>query len=110
MAYTRLGRQNLPAHQVRDAIRVASVFAYTPLAMPTIASPRITSPPCSVRLHLVCRDIPRPSNSGIQSDNYVVNITAGDQNIELGLWDTAGQEGTFPRTPIFRNCLLMRRP
>jgi len=25
-------------------------------------------------------------------DNYVVNITAGDQNIELGLWDTAGQE------------------
>jgi len=25
-------------------------------------------------------------------DNYVVNLTAGDQNIELGLWDTAGQE------------------
>jgi len=25
-------------------------------------------------------------------DNYVVNITAGEQNIELGLWDTAGQE------------------
>ena len=25
-------------------------------------------------------------------DNYVVNITAGDTNIELGLWDTAGQE------------------
>jgi len=25
-------------------------------------------------------------------DNYVVNITAGNQNIELGLWDTAGQE------------------
>jgi small GTP-binding protein len=23
---------------------------------------------------------------------YVVNLTAGDQNIELGLWDTAGQE------------------
>ena len=25
-------------------------------------------------------------------DNYVVNITAGEQTIELGLWDTAGQE------------------
>jgi small GTP-binding protein len=25
-------------------------------------------------------------------DNYVVNLTAGDKNIELGLWDTAGQE------------------
>jgi len=25
-------------------------------------------------------------------DNYVVNLTAGDQSIELGLWDTAGQE------------------
>mmetsp|Transcript_6253 Transcript_6253/g.20408 ORF Transcript_6253/g.20408 Transcript_6253/m.20408 type:complete len:193 (-) Transcript_6253:98-676(-) len=25
-------------------------------------------------------------------DNYVVNLTAGDQTIELGLWDTAGQE------------------
>lgn len=25
-------------------------------------------------------------------DNYVVNLTAGDTTIELGLWDTAGQE------------------
>mmetsp|Transcript_131024 Transcript_131024/g.184691 ORF Transcript_131024/g.184691 Transcript_131024/m.184691 type:complete len:197 (+) Transcript_131024:81-671(+) len=25
-------------------------------------------------------------------DNYVVNLTAGNQKIELGLWDTAGQE------------------
>eukprot|EP01122_Echinamoeba_exundans_P004876 TRINITY_DN1508_c0_g2_i1.p1 TRINITY_DN1508_c0_g2~~TRINITY_DN1508_c0_g2_i1.p1 ORF type:complete len:194 (+),score=57.60 TRINITY_DN1508_c0_g2_i1:33-614(+) len=25
-------------------------------------------------------------------DNYVVNLTAGDRTIELGLWDTAGQE------------------
>eukprot|EP01107_Rhizomastix_libera_P000790 TRINITY_DN1149_c0_g1_i1.p1 TRINITY_DN1149_c0_g1~~TRINITY_DN1149_c0_g1_i1.p1 ORF type:complete len:194 (-),score=46.65 TRINITY_DN1149_c0_g1_i1:64-645(-) len=25
-------------------------------------------------------------------DNYVVNITAGERLIELGLWDTAGQE------------------
>jgi small GTP-binding protein len=25
-------------------------------------------------------------------DNYVVNLTAGEQTIELGLWDTAGQE------------------
>jgi len=25
-------------------------------------------------------------------DNYVVNLTAGEANIELGLWDTAGQE------------------
>jgi len=25
-------------------------------------------------------------------DNYVVNLTAGDDTIELGLWDTAGQE------------------
>jgi len=25
-------------------------------------------------------------------DNYVVNITAGNETIELGLWDTAGQE------------------
>eukprot|EP01117_Protostelium_nocturnum_P020586 TRINITY_DN933_c0_g1_i1.p1 TRINITY_DN933_c0_g1~~TRINITY_DN933_c0_g1_i1.p1 ORF type:complete len:191 (-),score=40.23 TRINITY_DN933_c0_g1_i1:165-737(-) len=25
-------------------------------------------------------------------DNYVVNITAGDQSIDLSLWDTAGQE------------------
>ena len=25
-------------------------------------------------------------------DNYVVNITAGTEQIELGLWDTAGQE------------------
>ncbi len=24
-------------------------------------------------------------------DNYVVNLTAGNQKIELGLWDTAGQ-------------------
>jgi len=25
-------------------------------------------------------------------DNYVVNLTAGQDTIELGLWDTAGQE------------------
>mmetsp|Transcript_53421 Transcript_53421/g.134206 ORF Transcript_53421/g.134206 Transcript_53421/m.134206 type:complete len:195 (-) Transcript_53421:26-610(-) len=25
-------------------------------------------------------------------DNYVVNLTAGETTIELGLWDTAGQE------------------
>jgi len=25
-------------------------------------------------------------------DNYVVNLTAGETHIELGLWDTAGQE------------------
>ena len=25
-------------------------------------------------------------------DNYVVNLTAGEETIELGLWDTAGQE------------------
>eukprot|EP01121_Diplochlamys_sp_Union-15-3_P009695 TRINITY_DN264_c0_g2_i2.p1 TRINITY_DN264_c0_g2~~TRINITY_DN264_c0_g2_i2.p1 ORF type:complete len:204 (+),score=39.47 TRINITY_DN264_c0_g2_i2:32-613(+) len=25
-------------------------------------------------------------------DNYVVNLSAGDKTIELGLWDTAGQE------------------
>eukprot|EP01092_Planopodium_desertum_P002957 TRINITY_DN1502_c1_g2_i1.p1 TRINITY_DN1502_c1_g2~~TRINITY_DN1502_c1_g2_i1.p1 ORF type:complete len:205 (-),score=59.61 TRINITY_DN1502_c1_g2_i1:73-660(-) len=25
-------------------------------------------------------------------DNYVCNLTAGDRKIELGLWDTAGQE------------------
>jgi small GTP-binding protein len=25
-------------------------------------------------------------------DNYVVNLTAGEDTIELGLWDTAGQE------------------
>jgi len=25
-------------------------------------------------------------------DNYVVSLSAGDQTIELGLWDTAGQE------------------
>jgi small GTP-binding protein len=25
-------------------------------------------------------------------DNYVVNLTAGSETIELGLWDTAGQE------------------
>ena len=25
-------------------------------------------------------------------DNYVVNVNAGGQDIELGLWDTAGQE------------------
>eukprot|EP01106_Pelomyxa_sp_JSP_P012561 TRINITY_DN351_c0_g1_i1.p1 TRINITY_DN351_c0_g1~~TRINITY_DN351_c0_g1_i1.p1 ORF type:complete len:196 (+),score=69.86 TRINITY_DN351_c0_g1_i1:98-685(+) len=25
-------------------------------------------------------------------DNYVVTLTAGDRTIELGLWDTAGQE------------------
>jgi len=25
-------------------------------------------------------------------DNYVVNLKAGEQSIELGLWDTAGQE------------------
>lgn len=26
----------------------------------------------------------------LTSDNYVVNVNAGDQTIELGLWDTAG--------------------
>lgn len=31
-----------------------------------------------------------------------MNITAGDQNIELGLWDTAGQEGTFSFTLSFQ--------
>jgi small GTP-binding protein len=29
-------------------------------------------------------------------DNYVVNLTAGDRNIELGLWDTAGWIILFP--------------
>jgi small GTP-binding protein len=31
-------------------------------------------------------------------DNYVVNLNAGSMNIELGLWDTAGQEGSPNQT------------
>jgi small GTP-binding protein len=31
-----------------------------------------------------------PLYTSNNSDNYVVNITAGEQTIELGLWDTAG--------------------
>lgn len=36
--------------------------------------------------------LPRADYIPTVFDNYVVNLTAGDQTIELGLWDTAGQE------------------
>lgn len=39
-------------------------------------------------------------------DNYVVNLTAGDQTIELGLWDTAGQEEVAPQTAYMREIIL----
>jgi len=50
-------------------------------------------------------------------DNYVVNITAGDQNIELGLWDTAGQEDydrlrplSYANANVFLICFSVVNP
>jgi len=50
-------------------------------------------------------------------DNYVVNITAGEQNIELGLWDTAGQEEydrlrplSYANANVFLLCFSVMNP
>lgn len=50
-------------------------------------------------------------------DNYVVNLTAGEQNIELGLWDTAGQEEydrlrplTYANANVFLLCFSVISP
>jgi len=34
-------------------------------------------------------------------DNYVVTLTAGEQQIELGLWDTAGQGKRYFTNHVF---------
>ena len=48
---------------------------------------------------------------------YVVNLTAGDQNIELGLWDTAGQEEydrlrplSYANANVFLLCFSVTSP
>jgi len=50
-------------------------------------------------------------------DNYVVNLTAGDKNIELGLWDTAGQEEydrlrplSYANANVFLVCFSLVNP
>lgn len=50
-------------------------------------------------------------------DNYVVNLTAGDRNIELGLWDTAGQEEydrlrplSYANAQVFLICFSLVNP
>jgi len=50
-------------------------------------------------------------------DNYVVNLTAGDKNIELGLWDTAGQEEydrlrplSYANANVFLICFSLVNP
>jgi len=50
-------------------------------------------------------------------DNYVVQISAGEDTIELGLWDTAGQEEydrlrplSYANTSIFLLCFSMVNP
>ncbi|GAM24256.1 hypothetical protein SAMD00019534_074310 [Acytostelium subglobosum LB1] len=50
-------------------------------------------------------------------DNYVVNLTAGDRNIELGLWDTAGQEEydklrplSYANANVFLICFSITNP
>jgi len=50
-------------------------------------------------------------------DNYVVNITAGSDTIELGLWDTAGQEEydrlrplSYANANVFLVCFAVVNP
>jgi small GTP-binding protein len=50
-------------------------------------------------------------------DNYVVNVNAGDQTIELGLWDTAGQEEydrlrplSYANANVFLICFSLVNP
>lgn len=50
-------------------------------------------------------------------DNYVVEITVGDQVIDLGLWDTAGQEEydrirplSYDSCDIFLLCFSVMNP
>jgi len=50
-------------------------------------------------------------------DNYVVNITAGNETIELGLWDTAGQEEydrlrplSYANANVFLICFAVVNP
>ena len=50
-------------------------------------------------------------------DNYVVNLTAGDKAIELGLWDTAGQEEydrlrplSYANANVFLICFSVTNP
>jgi GTPase SAR1 family protein len=47
----------------------------------------------------------------------VVNLTAGDRNIELGLWDTAGQEEydrlrplSYANAQVFLICFSLVNP
>jgi len=50
-------------------------------------------------------------------DNYVVNLTAGETHIELGLWDTAGQEEydrlrplSYANANVFLVCFSLVNP
>ena len=50
-------------------------------------------------------------------DNYVCNVKAGDRDIELGLWDTAGQEEydrlrplSYANANVFLICFAVTNP
>jgi len=50
-------------------------------------------------------------------DNYVVSLTVGDKEVELGLWDTAGQEEydrlrplSYPNANVFLICFSIVHP
>lgn len=50
-------------------------------------------------------------------DNYVVSLSAGDRNLELALWDTAGQEDfdrlrplSYGNTDVFLLCFSVVQP
>jgi Ras-related C3 botulinum toxin substrate 1 len=62
-------------------------------------------------------ELPKEHIPPTVSDNYVVNLTVGQQNIELSLWDTSGNAEydrlrplNYPNTDIFLICFSIVKP